>query len=159
MNYFKGVVCMANKDIIPILIVFVIILALVGLYYVYEAPDNDLDNVKLYVYSEGPINLSDLIEDVETSPYYEGYDNDTLNWMKSLGDKYVFSGNGTFVVMDYADANRIPSQYATDVIIIEHIECDVVENRSLGNIESPKDVILVKNVVHSGEEIIDLGLA
>ena len=115
--------------------------------------------MNLTVYSEGPIELSKIIEDVETGSYYEGYDNETLNWMKSLGNKEVFSGNGTFVVMDSYDAKKIPSQYVTDVIIIEHFNCDVLEKHSLGDVKYPKDVILVKNVKYLGEEIIDLGLA
>ena len=150
---------MGNKTIFAIVIVLVAILALVIVFNAAEAPASNCENMNLTVYSEGPIELSKIIEDVETGSYYEGYDNETLNWMKSLGNKEVFSGNGTFVVMDSADAKKIPSQYVTDVVIIEHFNCDVLENHSLGDVKYPKDVILVKNVKYIGEEIIDLGLA
>lgn len=153
------VVTMGKKTVIAILTVLVVILALVCIYYVYEAPEGDFGNSKMGVYSEGPMNLTDIIEDIETSSYYEGYDNNTLNWMKSLGQKAVFNGNGTFVIMDFSDANKIPSVFATDVIIIEHFRCDIVEEHSLGNVKYPKEVLLVKNVEYLEEEIIDLGLA
>lgn len=153
-------VFMARKGVILIVAVLVAILALVGIYYIYEAPsDDNIRSTALDVYSEGPMSLSDIIGDIETASYYEGYDNDTLNWMKSLGNKAVFSGNGTFVVMDINDAGKIPSQYVTDVTIIEHIECDVIETHSLGDVDYPRDVMLVKNVKYLGEEIIDMGLA
>lgn len=151
---------MARKGIILIVAVLVVVLALAATYFIYEAPsDDNIHSATLDVYSEWPIELSDVIEDIETASYYEGYDNDTLNWMKSLGNKEVFSGNGTFVVMDANEADKIPSQYVTDVTIIEHIECDVLETHSLGDVDYPRDVMLVKNVKYLGEEIIDMGLA
>lgn len=150
---------MGNKTIIAIVAVLVVILALISIYNVNEAPKDDFQDEELAVYSEGPMNLRDIIEDIETSPYYKGYDNDTLNWMKSLGQKEVFSGNGTFVIMDASDAKKIPSVYATDVIIIEHFRGDIVEKHSLGTGKYSKEVLLVKNVEYLNEEIIDLGLA
>ena len=151
---------MARKSVIAIVMVLVAVLALVMVYNIQETPiNNNISSATLDVYSEGPIELSDVIEDIETASYYEGYDNDTLNWMKSLGDNEVFSGNGTFVIMDADEAGKIPSQYVTDVTIIEHIECDVLETHSLGDTEYPRDVILVKNVKYLGEDVIDMGLA
>lgn len=150
---------MGKKSVVAIIAVFIVILVLVVIYYVDESPSNEYSrNVELEVYSEGPIELSRIIEDIETNSYYDGYDNETLNWMKSLGNKSVFSGNGTVVIMDNFDADKIPSVYATDVIIIERFRCDMMERYSLGNGEYPKDVLLVKNVEYLGEEIIDLGL-
>ena len=112
-----------KKTIILIMAVLVVILALVAVYYVSEFPDDISGNMtELTVYSEGPIPLSDIVKDIETAEYYNGHDNDTLNWMKSLGNKSVFSGNGTLVIMSQADASKIPSVYATDVIITETFE-------------------------------------
>ena len=140
-----------------IIIVLVIILALVAFYNVTESPINDSNNVtELNVSSEGPFPLSDLINDIENKSYYEGYDNDTLTWMKSLGNRSVFSGNGMFVIMSQDDAEKIPSVYATDVFIYEIFECNVVETRSLGDIKYPKDVLLVENVNYLGEDIKDM---
>ena len=149
---------MSKKFIISVVTILVVILALFALYYIEETPDEVLKSVELDVYSGSPVELSDIIADVETGSYYEGYDNDTLNWMKSLGDKHVLNGNGTFVVMDFNDVNKLPNEDVTDVIIINHIRCDVLETHSLGNVEYPRDIQLVKNVEYLGQEIIDLGL-
>lgn len=148
---------MGKKTIIAIIILLVSILALVAVYHVGETPSDDL--TVLNVSSEGPFPLSDLIEDIENSSHYEGYDNDTLAWMKSLGDMSVFSGDGIFVIMGSSDAEKIPSVYATDVFIYEIFECEVIETHSLGDIDYPKDVLLVKNVKYLREEMVDMGLA
>ena len=145
---------MGKKTIILIMVVLVAILALIALYYVSETPNEVYDNLtELTVYSEGPIPLSDIVNDIETAEYYNGHDNDTLNWMKSLGNKSVFSGIGTLVIMSQADASKIPSVYATDVIITETFECNVLETHSLGNVKYPKDVLLVENVNYLNETI------
>ena len=106
----------------------------------------DSDNVELNVSSQGPYNLSHLIEEVETASYYEGYDNETLKWMKSLGEKSVFFSRDNIVIMDSHGASKIHSEYATDVEITEFFECTVLENHSLGNVKYSKDVLLVENV-------------
>jgi len=148
---------MGKKVVSVIVIVLVIILASVTFYHITESPTNDSKNVtKLNVSSEGPFPLSDLIDDIENKSYYEGYDNNTLTWMKSLGNKSVFSGNGMFVIMSNDDASKIPSVYATDVFIYEIFECNVLETRSLGYIKYPKDVLLVENVNYLGEDMKDM---
>ena len=148
---------MEKKGIVLIISILVIILALVAFYHVNESPINDSkDMAELNVSSEGPFPLSDLIEDIENRSYYEGYDNDTLEWMKSLGNKSVFSGDGIFVIMSPNDASKIPSVYATDVFIYEIFECNVLETHSLGDIKYPKEVLLVENVNYLGENIEDV---
>ena len=135
---------MGKKTIILIMAVLVAILALVAVYYVSESPDDISGNMtELTVYSEGPIPLSDIVKDIETAEYYNGHDNDTL-------------GNGTFVIMSQEDARKIPSVYATDVIITETFECKVLETHSLGNVKYPKDVLLVENVNYLNETIDDI---
>ena len=148
---------MGKKGIGVIIIVLVIILVLIAVYQVNESPGNNSDSmIELNVSSEGPFQLSDLINDIENASYYEGYDNDTLAWMKSLGNKSVFSGDGIFVIMSSEDASKIPSVYATDVFIYEIFECNVVETHSLGDVEYPKDVLLVENVNYLREDIEDM---
>lgn len=148
---------MNRKLVIVVLALLAVVLAIAAVHFTDGSPAGE--SMTLSLYSEGPVPLAQVISGIENSSYYEGYDNDTLNWMKSLGDMSVFSANGSFVIMDSYEASKIPSQYVTDVIIIEHIRCDVLENRPLGNVKNPKDVMLVKNVEYLGEEIIDLGLA
>ena len=142
---------MGKKTVIIILIVLITALALVVGYYISDSP-NDENRETLSV-STGSIPLSDIIKDVETGSYYEGYDNETLKWMKSLGDKSVFSGNGTFVVMSPYDASKLHSEFVTDVYITQDFRCTVLETHSLGNVTYPKDVILVEDVEYLRENI------
>ncbi|MBQ2665285.1 hypothetical protein [Methanobrevibacter sp.] len=144
---------MANKGFILLIVVLVVILALVGIYSVTEFQDTGGNLTRLEVSSEGPFKVSEIVEDIENSSYYEGYDNDTLNWMKSLGDMYVFNGLQSFVIMDSDDAGKLPSEFVTDVAITNIFNCEVVEKRSLGNIEHPKDVYLVENVEYLEQNI------
>lgn len=141
-----------NKGIVAIVILLLAVLSLVLIYSVGETGDSG-NRTQLTVYSEGPIPLSKIIEDVKTGSYYEGYDNQTLAWMESLGNKQVFSGNGTFVVMSSYDAAKLHSEYVCDAYIVEFFECDVIETHSLGDVEFSKDIIYVKNVEYLGQEI------
>ena len=142
---------MGKKTVIIILIVLITALALVVGYYISDSP-NDENRETLSV-STGSIPLSDIIKDVETGSYYEGYDNETLKWMKSLGDNSVFSGDGTFVVMSPYDASKLHSEFVTDVYITQDFRCTVLETHSLGNVTYPKDVILVEDVEYLRENI------
>lgn len=145
---------MNAKGIWLIGIVLVAVLGIVVAYSVDNptAFSSDENRTTLNVSSEGPIELSRIVEDVKSAQYYKGYDNETLNWMESLGDKYVFSSSGEFVVMDKADSDRIPSVYACDVSFNEIFSCNVLENHSLGNVKYPRDVLLVEDVEYIGEE-------
>ncbi len=145
---------MNNKSIIAIVILLLAILSLV-LVYSFAGTD-DSTKTPITVSSEGPFPLSDLINDIKTKDYYEGYDNETLAWMESLGNKKVFVADDAFVVMNSWDARKIPSVYVCDAYIEEFIECNVLENHSLGNVDYPKDVLLVKNVEYLGQETHDL---
>ena len=136
-----------------------IILILFGaLAFLSTAPrDSDasnaiIHNATLNVSSEGPIELSKIIDDIKTADYYKGYDNETVKWMESLGNKYVFVSEDAFVVMDKSDSDKIPSIYACDVIFNEIFSCDILENHTLGNVKYPKDVLYVENVKYIREE-------
>ena len=143
---------MQNKSVIVIVAVLLAILLAV---FVYSGNGtNDLGNkTELEVYSEGPIPLSEIINDVKNAEYYDGYDAETLSWMESLGNKQVFSGEGIFVVMDSWEASKLRSEYVCDAYIVESMQCTVLENHSLGGVECPRDVLLVKDVKYIGEEI------
>lgn len=147
---------MGKKGIGVIVITLMIILIMLFTYSLNEPSCDDSGNTTLTVYTEGPIHLSDIIEDIENASYYEGYDNETLNWMKSLGDKEVFSGNGTLVVMSSADAGKLHSVYVTDVIITQDFKCKILEKRSLGNSKYPREVLLVEDVEFLSENIEDI---
>ena len=145
---------MNNKSIIAVVILLLAVLSLV-LVYSFEETD-DSTKTSITVYSEGPIPLTEIINDIKTADYYEGYDNETLAWMESLGNKQVFVSDDAFVVMNSWDARKIPSQYVCDVYIEEFIECNVLENHSIGNVKYPKDVLLVEDVDYLGQEVHDL---
>lgn len=141
-----------NKSIIAIVILLLACLALVFVYSIDE-PSDSANKTELVVYSEGSIPLSVILNDIENYSYYDGYDRETLDWMKSLGDKDVFKGNGTIVVMSSADSGKLNSTYVTDAYIEETIKCNILENRSLGDIEYPCDVLLIEDVEYIGEEV------
>lgn len=103
--------------------------------------------------SEGPIKLYKITDDIKNNTYYKGYDNETLRWMESLGDKYVFVSREEFVVMDKWDADKIPSAYVCDAYFNEIFSCNVLENRSLGIRNQFKDVLLIKDVGFISEEV------
>ena len=145
---------MNNKSIIAVVILLLAVLSLV-LVYSFEETD-DSTKTPITVYSEGPIPLTEIIKDIKTAEYYEGYDNETLAWMESLGNKQVFISDDAFVVMNSWDARKIPSQYVCDAYIEEFIECNVLENHSIGNVKYPKDVLLVEDVDYLGQEVHDL---
>lgn len=145
---------MDNKVVIAIIILLLAILSLV-LVYSFNETDNST-KTGLTVSSEGPIPLNDLIHDIKTEEYYEGYDNETLAWMESLGNKQIFIADEAFVVMDSGDARKIPSQYVCDAYIEEFIDCNVLENHSIGDVDYPRDVLLVRDVDYLGQEIHDL---
>jgi len=145
---------MDKKIILPIVVLLVILAC--ALIYSFSETNGIEDKTSFTVSSEGPIPLSEIIEEIKTREYYEGYDNETLAWMESLGDKQVFSGDGIFLIMSDYDAQKIPSEYVTDVFIHDFVDCNVIENHSLGDIKYPKDVFYVKNVVYKGQEIVEI---
>ena len=145
---------MDKKIIFPI--VFLLVILALALSYSFSETNGIEDKTSFTVSSEGPFPLSELIEDIKTREGYEGYDNETLAWMESLGDKQVFSGDGIFLIMSDYDAQKIPSEYVTDVFIHDFVDCNVIENHSLGDIKYPKDVFYVKNVVYKGQEIVEI---
>ena len=96
---------MDKKIILPIVVLLVILAC--ALTYSFSETNGIEDKTSFTVSSEGPIPLSEIIEDIKTREYYEGYDNETLAWMESLGDKQVFSGDGIFLIMSDYDAQKI----------------------------------------------------
>lgn len=145
---------MNNKSIIAIVILLLAILSLVLVFSFTETDDST--KTAITVSSEGPVPLSGIIDDIKTADYYEGYDNETIAWMESLGNKKVFLADDAFVVMNSWDARKIPTQYVCDAYIDEFIECHVVENHSIGDVKYPRDVLLVKDVDYLGQEMHDL---
>ncbi|MBP3225450.1 MAG: hypothetical protein J6M08_00790 [Methanobrevibacter sp.] len=147
---------MVKKSNVIILIILLVVLSIVFAYSFGENQGNDSSDVKRLVVSSGMYKLTDFIGDVENKSYYAGYDNETLGWMKSLGDKSVFNGNGFIVIMDSHDAAKLKCEDVTDVYIEQYFDCVILENHSLGNVKNPRDVLLVKNVKYVGENITDL---
>lgn len=144
---------MSKKFIILVVFLLVVILTLVFVFSGEYQISQSGDVKTLHVSTEGPIELSAIIDDIETGTYYEGYNTETLNWMKSLGDKSVFSGDGYFVVMSDYDAGKLHSEYILDAYITQEFKCSVLENHSLGNVKYSRDILLVDDVEYLGENI------
>ena len=142
-----------NRSLIAIVIVLVAILGIFSLYAIDHSSD-DLNKTTLNVSSEGPLELSNVIEDIKTHDYYKGYDNETVEWMESLGNKYAWFSSEEIVIMDKWDSDKIPSQYVCDASFYEIFSCNVLEKHPLGDVQYPKDVLLVKNVEYIGENVV-----
>lgn len=141
-----------SKKVIGVVIIVLVAVLAIALWGAGDSPSSG-NTTTLNVSSEGPLKLSELVKDIKTRDYYEGYDNETVKWMESLGEKYVWSSGDKFVIMDTKwDSDRIPSVYACDVSFDEIFSCDVMESHSLGNVKYPCDVLLVRNVEYVGEE-------
>ena len=143
---------MSKKLLIGIIIVLALILG-VCLMYSAENPSDVFNKTTLNVSSEGPLELPKLVDEIRTHDYYKGYDNETVEWMESLGNKYVWFSSDEFVIMDKWDSDKIPSQYVCDAYFNEIFSCNVVEKHSLGQNNDFKEVLFVKNVEYIGEEI------
>lgn len=138
-----------------VLVLFVAVLvAVLGIFSIYAInyPSGD-DRVILNVSSEGPYQLSKLTNDIRVHEYYKGYDNETLAWMESLGEKDVWTFNNGFVIMDKWDSAKLNSAYVNDAYFCEIFSCNVLENHSLGNTKYPKKILLVNNVEFIREEV------
>ncbi|MDO5859479.1 hypothetical protein [Methanobrevibacter sp.] len=144
---------MKKKTAIAFVILLLAILSLVSVYSTDVNSTDDINKTSLNVSSEGPKDLGAIIQDIKTLDCYKGYDNDTLKWMESLSSRYVFLSNGSFVVMSKEDASQLESIYVTDAYIDEFIDCKIIENRSLGDVKYPRDILLVEDVKYMGQEI------
>lgn len=145
---------MRNRTVVAVMVIFILILT-VGVVSAADGISNkDLSNkTQLNVSSRGPVDLNVIIHNISSQPEYNGYDNNTLIWMQSLGSKSVFVSPDAFVVMSSEDASKLPSKYVDGLYIEEFIKCDILENHSLGNSSNFKDVLLVENVTYIGQEI------
>lgn len=108
--------------------------------------------------SSGSSVLSRFVNDTKTKLDYVGYDRDIVKWMESLGDKRVFFGNESVIIMDIGNAEKIPDGHdITDVFVFDHFKADVVENHRL--CDKIPEVYYVENVTFLNQEIVDAGLA
>ena len=74
-----------EKRFLAMLIGLIIVLAAVFAIAVsYQAEIDSKDKVVLNASTEGPLPLESVVEDIKKYSYYDGYDNETLEWMESL---------------------------------------------------------------------------
>ena len=145
---------MKNKILIAILILILIVCGLYVFYLIDEEPSQSIlssDRVTLTVASEGPFDVDRFCKEVRTHPYYEGYDNETVNWLENYTNCQILTSSDAFVLIDKTEIRKIPILNANDVFVNETFECDIVENRSLGS--GFKDVLVVKNIDYKNETI------
>ena len=77
---------MRNKILIAILILILVVCGLYLVYLIDEAPSQSVsssDRVTLTVASEGPFDVNRFCQEVKTHPYYEGYNNETVEWLEN----------------------------------------------------------------------------
>lgn len=145
------------KWTIPLVILLVAILALVALNIDGETIDESGKTMTFNVTS-GSSNLSNFINTVKTSPYYNGYDTETVNWMESLGEKRVFFSNDSIVIISISEAGKIPPDPGiTDVYVHDIFTAKVIESHRLCKMYPT--VYLVDEVKFKNQEIIGNGLA
>lgn len=155
------------KKIVPA-IAFIIILLFAGAFIGYLI-DNDghlnEDDAKIFgitpenrteitLYSNRPINLNQLTNEIINKKYFEGYDTDTLLWMQSLKQSEVFPSNNSYILMNKKDASKIKTTYTTDIASTDtyneyYIDCHILEKRFLGG-KSTADIIVVEDVKYHG---------
>lgn len=137
------------KLIIIAAIVLITFLTLFSIHQIFEKGQDDKTQMTFYSDS---INIHDFTEDIENHPYFKGYNNTTLNWLKTLdGRNVVFSNNDTYVIMGLSDVSRIPLENPTDVIITETVKCYIKEKRPLGR--SLRDIVFVEDVEFVSQNI------
>ena len=143
-----------EKRVLAMLIGLIIVLAIVFAVFVsYPEEADSKDKVILNASTEGPLSLESVVEDIKKYSYYEGYDNETLEWMESLGSKSVFPSTGAIIVMDSHDAGKLHSEYVTDAYITQTFSCNILENRTLVDTNHTVYVLHVDNVEYLGQEI------
>lgn len=112
------------------------------------------DKAQLNVSAEQSFDLEMITDEVKHHKHYENHSNETLMWMESLKNKKVFTGREYMVIMDCDEAYKLPTLLATDVIIYDEFEANIIENKSLG--DGLKDVLYVKNVEFKKQGIISI---
>ena len=150
-----------NMDKKWFILIIILLVALSVMIYLNNnsSPVIDKSGEKLsFNVSSGSSVLSRFVNDTKTKPDYVGYDRDTVKWMESLGDKRVFFGNESVIIMDIGNAEKIPDDHdITDVFVFDHFKADVVENHRL--CDKIPEVYYVENVTFLNQEIVDAGLA
>ena len=148
---------MNRKLTAAIVIILVALLALIVVYIGDDSASKSSERVSFNV-SSGSYGLSEVIKNIKTKPYYEGYDAETMKWMESLGNKQVCFGNGSIIIMGSLDALKIPRPPdVTDAYIYDHFTAEVIEKHPL--CEKYPTVYYVKDVNFDNHEIVSNGLA
>lgn len=149
---------MNKKIIIPIMITLLALSIITIAYASTNSETTSNSEQKLFNVSAGFNHLNNSVKNIKTQPYFKDIDNKTIEWMETLGDKKVFYGNDSIVIMSDNDAEKIPPEPGiTDVYIYNYFYAEVIENRSLGN-DYPT-VYYVENVDFINQEIVSNGLA
>ena len=144
-----------KKSYLTIGIIVIIIVILSCIFLGYTFSEHSSDKTTIEVYDDGYVNMSVFVNEIKTHDYFRGYDNDTLTWLESIDDDYiVLSSNESYYIMSPEDANMIPFEFATDVSIQDTLECEIIDQKSLGS--TIRDVCLVKNVEFISKKVTSL---
>ncbi len=136
--------------------IVVVLVALFVLVVAYMADNpNAADETMSFNVSSGSWKSGEYIKDIKT--HHKEYDPETVKWMESLGNKQIFFGNDSIIIMNDIDARKLHQDVdVTDVYIYHHFTAEVVETH---NLTEGRPVHYVKNVNYINQEIVDTGLA
>lgn len=143
-----------NRLLIVVIIGFLAILAVGFMYINNENPSIFISTGEVETFnvsSNGPVELGEFINQTENNIIYENHSDETVQWMKSLGDKYMFYSDKGYVIMDKADAGKIPVAYVLDAYFWEIFDAEIIERHSLGS--NLSDVIYVNHVEYLYEQV------
>ena len=113
---------MNRKWIIPIVIVLIVLFALIFIYMGDNPLDNSTDGKESFNVSSTSYDSSRALNKIKTSADFKGYNEESVKWMESLGNKKVFFGNDTIVIMSGFDALKLSKPIeVTDSYIFTHL--------------------------------------
>lgn len=138
---FFGVKMNKKYSFLLILFLGIIILSINQVNYSSSCSSN---NTTLVVSGLKISSVEKLVEEITNEPYFEGYNQSTVEWLYTIGENQVFFSNEYYVVMNSSDANKLPTEDSTDVFINDTFSCEIIENHSLGN--NYPDILYVKDV-------------
>ena len=143
---------MNKKDIIGLIVLIAMMTSTVVVAGDYTQQNiSDTNRTTLNVSGMGSNSVESLITDIYTIDSYKNHDNKTIEWLYTMINYRVFTSEDYFVLMSTDEANKLPTEFATDVIITDTFSCNVLENKTLGN--GMKNILLVDNVEFKNQSV------
>ena len=138
-----------NRDLAIILTVIILALAVVIAYQ----SEHSSDSVEVNLSTDGAVSLGKFIQNVEKYEFYEGYDNETLNYLKTCdSNSMVFSSDNDYYIVSKGESHKIPLEFATDVSIYAIVNCHIDKKMPLGG--NLGDIVFISDVEYLRQDIV-----